>query len=73
MNNEVSVTIKKHDSPVSTKMADLADPHDLYQKSVQSPASDMEFLSDYFQEYTGKHFVTFEKTFVERPISPLTL
>ncbi len=63
MNNEVSVTIKKHDSSVSTKMADLADPHDLYQKSVQSPASDMEFLSDYFQEYTGKTLRHFREDF----------
>ena len=63
MNNEVGVTIKKQDSPVKIKMADLADPHDLYQKSVQSPASDMEFLSDYFKEYTGKTLRHFREDF----------
>jgi len=47
------MSIKKQNSS-SITMADLADLHDLYQKSVQSPDNDMEFLSDYFQEYTDK-------------------
>jgi len=57
------VTIETHGSPVNMKMADLADPHDLYQKSVQSPENDMEFLSDYFQEYTGKTLRQFREDF----------
>ena len=57
------MTNKKHDSPKNMKMADLADPHDLYQKSVQSPASDMDFLSEYFQEYTGKRLRHFREDF----------
>jgi len=57
------VTIKKHDSLVTMTMADLADPHDLYQKSVQSPDNDMEFLADYFKTYTGKTLRHFREDF----------
>ncbi len=44
-------------------MADIADPHDLYQKSVQSPEDDMEFLADYYREYTGKSLRHFREDF----------
>ena len=44
-------------------MADLADPHDLYQKSVQSPENDMELLAGYFQEYTGQPLRQFREDF----------
>ena len=57
------MTIETHGSPVNMKMADLADPHDLYQKSVQSPENDMELLSGYFQEYTGQPLRQFREDF----------
>ena len=44
-------------------MAQKADPHDLYQKSVQSPDNDMEFLSEYFKDYTGKTLRAFREDF----------
>jgi SAM-dependent methyltransferase len=44
-------------------MAEQADIHDLYQKSVQSPDNDMGFLSDYFKEYTGKALRHFREDF----------
>ena len=53
-NNEIEPTLT---------MADMADIHDLYQKSVQSPDNDMEFLSDYFKEYTGKPLRHFREDF----------
>lgn len=34
-------------------IADRADPHALYQKSVQSPAYEIAFLAQYFEKYTG--------------------
>ncbi|MCY4612890.1 MAG: class I SAM-dependent methyltransferase [Nitrospira sp.] len=34
-------------------MADRADPHVLYQKSVQSPDYDVPFFTEYFKNYTG--------------------
>ena len=50
----------KTDSRVPTKtMAEMADPHALYEKSVQSPDHDSEFLATYYEEYTGhplRHF-----------------
>ncbi len=55
------MTRQNQDSP--TCIADLADPHDLYQKSVQSPDNDMSFLSDYFKEYTGKALRHFREDF----------
>jgi hypothetical protein len=39
-------------SPRSLSMAQLADPHLLYQKSVQSPEQDIPFVTGYVQEYT---------------------
>ena len=48
--------------PAST-MAERADIHDLYQKSVQSPENDMEFLSTYFKDYTGKSLRHFREDF----------
>ena len=56
------MSIEKQDS-LTTTMADLADIHDLYQKSVQSPDNDMQFLSDYFKEYTGKTLHQFREDF----------
>ena len=35
-------------------MADLADPHALYEKSVQSPDYDIPFFTEYFENYTGR-------------------
>ncbi len=35
-------------------MADRADPHVLYQKSVQSPDHDVPLLVSYFEDYTGQ-------------------
>ncbi len=35
-------------------MADLADPHVLYEKSVQSPDFDLPFFAEYFENYTGR-------------------
>ena len=55
-------TAKPHASAVFT-MADVADPHDLYQKSVQSPDNDIAFLSDYFKEYSGKPLRHFREDF----------
>ena len=57
------MTIDKSPAPIHSTMADLADPHDLYQKSVQSPENDMEFLADYFKEYTGKRLRQFREDF----------
>jgi len=57
------VTIDDHDSAVKLTMAQMADPHDLYQKSVQSPENDIEFLADYFKDYTGKPLRHFREDF----------
>ena len=35
-------------------MADLADPHVLYEKSVQSQDFDLPFFAEYFENYTGR-------------------
>ena len=35
-------------------MADRADPHALYEKSVQSPDYDVPFFAQYFEKYTGR-------------------
>lgn len=35
-------------------MVDRADPHVLYQKSVQSPDFDIPFFAEYFENYTGR-------------------
>ena len=54
--------IEKQDAPATT-LSDIADIHDLYQKSVQSPDNDMPMLSDYFKEYTGKPLRQFREDF----------
>ena len=56
------MSIKNEDSSTPS-MADLADPHDLYQKSVQSPENDMEFLTEYFKNFTGKALRHFREDF----------
>ncbi len=43
---------KKADGPA--RMADLADPHALYEKSVQSPDCDVPFFAEYYENYTGR-------------------
>jgi len=45
------------------KMAQRADPHRLYQLSVQSPESDAEFFANYFEEYTGEPLRRFREDF----------
>ena len=35
-------------------MADRADPHVLYEKSVQSPDYDIPFFTEYFEKYAGR-------------------
>ena len=35
-------------------LADRADPHALYEKSVQSPDYDVPFFAEYFEQYTGR-------------------
>ena len=45
---------RKQRAGTRPRMADLADPHALYQKSVQSPDYDVPFLASYFQGYTGQ-------------------
>ncbi len=42
----------KNRARVRLRIADLADPHALYQKSVQSPEQDVSFITSYFQGYT---------------------
>ncbi len=53
---------KKPRSP-KRPIAAFADPHDLYQKSVQSPENDIPFLSDYFKSYTRKTLRVFREDF----------
>ena len=55
-------SLKNEIEPTPT-MAEQADSHDLYQKSVQSPDNDMELLSDYFKEYTGNFLRHFREDF----------
>ena len=57
--------MKSSNSPAKSSMpiADLADPHDLYQKSVQSPENDIEMLSTYFKSYTKKPLRLFREDF----------
>jgi SAM-dependent methyltransferase len=61
--DEVDVSASNNDVESTPTMADLADPHDLYQKSVQSPDNDMEFVSHSFKEYTGKTLRQFREDF----------
>ena len=56
------MSMKNEDSSIPS-MADLADPHDLYQKSVQSPENDMDFLAEYFKNFTGKTLRHFREDF----------
>ena len=44
-------------------MADLADPHALYQKSVQGPDSDIPFFAYHYEEYTGQTLHNFREDF----------
>ncbi len=48
------MTHRKKRAGVRSRMADLADPHVLYQKSVQSPDYDVPFLASYFRRYAGQ-------------------
>ncbi len=57
------MSIEKPNPLNQITMAERADIHDLYQKSVQSPENDMEFLSTYFKEYTGKNLRYFREDF----------
>ena len=57
--HEAPMNSPEYDSPQPVSMAQLADPHLLYQKSVQSPELDMPFLTEYFEGYTHaplRHF-----------------
>ena len=48
------MTHRKKRAGARPRMTDLADPHVLYEKSVQSPDHDVPFLASYFQGYTGQ-------------------
>ena len=48
------MTHRKQRAGARPRMADLADLHALYQKSVQSPDHDVPFLASYFQGCTGR-------------------
>ncbi len=45
------------------KMADLADPHELYEASVQSVADEVEFLQSAFTELTGRRALKLREDF----------
>jgi len=45
------------------RMADLADPHELYEASVQSVAHEVEFLDSAFTELTGRKALTLREDF----------
>jgi len=49
--------------PKKPKMADLADRHILYQKSVQAPDVDAEFMAEYYENYTGEPLRRFREDF----------
>ncbi|WNM57138.1 class I SAM-dependent methyltransferase [Candidatus Nitrospira allomarina] len=53
----------EYDSPQPVSMAQLADPHLLYQKSVQSPEVDIPFLTEYFESYTNTPLRQFREDF----------
>lgn len=53
----------EHGSLQSPSMANLADPHLLYQKSVQSPEHDIALLAGYFEEYTKQPLRHFREDF----------
>jgi SAM-dependent methyltransferase len=46
-----------------TRMADLADPHELYEASVQSVSDEVEFLDQAFTELTGRKAMTLREDF----------
>lgn len=54
---------KKTISPKGPTMADLADRHVLYQKSVQGPDSDIPFFEYHYEEYTGQELRNFREDF----------
>ena len=56
------MSIGKKGAPAGT-LAERANIHDLYQKSVQSPENDMPMLANYFKEYTGKPLRQFREDF----------
>ena len=53
----------EQDQSHSPSMAHLADPHLLYQKSVQSPDHDISLLGGYFKEYTKQPLRHFREDF----------
>jgi SAM-dependent methyltransferase len=57
------VNSPEHDSPQPVTMAQLADPHRLYQKSVQSPDHDIALLAGYFEAYTKQPLRHFREDF----------
>ena len=44
-------------------MAELADPHELYEASVQSVEEECEFVSDKYREIRGREALTFREDF----------
>ena len=46
-----------------TRMADLADPHELYEASVQSVEHEVEFLASSFKSLTGRKALTLREDF----------
>ncbi len=61
--SEVCVKFSEHDSSRSISIADQADPHLLYQMSVQSPEHDIGFLAGYFEEYMKRPLRYFREDF----------
>ena len=57
------MTSPEYDSPQPVSMAQLADAHLLYQKSVQSPEVDIPFLTEYFEGYTNTSLRHFREDF----------
>jgi SAM-dependent methyltransferase len=53
---------KGKDKPI-IRMADLADPHELYEASVQSVVHEVEFLDAAFTELTGRKALTLREDF----------
>jgi len=54
---------KTHKKKKGPKMADIADRHVLYQKSVQGPDSDVPFFEYHYEEYTGNKLRNFREDF----------
>ncbi|MEC4672599.1 MAG: class I SAM-dependent methyltransferase [Nitrospirota bacterium] len=54
---------KNDNTSLSQSMAEIGDPHALYEKSVQSPDHDTEFLGGYYEEYTGQPLREFREDF----------